>query len=512
VFIFGVAVTMILSGSDSDLERRLRSRRSDASFESLAQEALLDDEQVGPDLDRRDTNVSGSVLDEKEGKLQGLVMGAFAVNYIFGAGVLGIPYAVAHGGILASSLTLILSSIIGLMSMNWVLECQERANVMKGTTGIVEYRELCLVFIGKRAGSVYEACLTVFVISASWMYASITSDSLAQSLPIFSDPKICQLTKPGFLWNHPHRECWLDYLIYMGAFVLVEGILVASDVAKLPGLQLMFTVAGLFAVFLMVTTVCVALPEKKWPEFSSAELYYDPAGFPVVFSTFVFSQLCHHGVPLISYLPKNRSIVQRVFVKVIASITAVYLILGISCALFFGVDPKSRNPEAVRKIISLNWAEYTAGTEKAGFFAKVISFYISLYPAVTCGAAFPLYVVTLGNNWHSALNDSRTGQSSAEQIPSNKAGFYVAVSAPSIILASIVADTTFMLVFVGLSAFVIGFTIPPILQMQSKRLCPELKTTRYSNHFSSDMYCAICLMFATLAAAFTLKGSIQLMK
>merc|ERR1712086_620358 len=49
------------------------------------------------------------------------------VNFVFGAGVLGIPYALSHAGIVMSAVMLTLMSILSGVSMIWIVEACARA-------------------------------------------------------------------------------------------------------------------------------------------------------------------------------------------------------------------------------------------------------------------------------------------------------------------------------------------------------------------------------------------------
>ncbi|GBG29068.1 Amino acid transporter, putative [Hondaea fermentalgiana] len=438
---------------------------------------------------------------------QAVLLFAFTVNYIFGAGVLGIPYAVAHGGIIAASVTLVISSALGLLSMVWVLECQERANCFKGTTGIVEFSTMCELFIGRKTRTLYEVSLTLFVLSSAWMYASIFSVSLAKSVPIMSDSSQCDLASvKGFLWNVPHKSCWGDYLIYLGIFALLMSILVQTDLAKMKVLQLTFTCVGLFALFLMVITVGAAMPEDGFADIDTSLEVFNASSFGAVFGTFVFAQLCHHGVPLLSHIPERRDIVRPVFVAVIGTTTSLYLVLGVMCAIFFGVVDDVPTPRPVNKLITLNWADYTAGAASAGPFAQAVSYYVRLYPAITCGAAFPLYAITLGNGWYHSYYG---GETPPPGVGFSRRIFYLAATFPAIFCAAFMADVSFMLILVGISAFIIAFFIPPSMQLQSRRIVPECVVTRYSWHFSKPFYCYVCLIFACIAFCYTVISAVN---
>ena len=56
---------------------------------------------------------------------------AYTLNFIFGAGVLGIPYAVAHAGIVASSFTMLFFAWLSAVSMVWLTEVCGRGEAVQ---------------------------------------------------------------------------------------------------------------------------------------------------------------------------------------------------------------------------------------------------------------------------------------------------------------------------------------------------------------------------------------------
>ena len=56
-----------------------------------------------------------------------------AVNFVLGAGVLGLPFAVATAGILASAFSLLLVSFVSSLTCSWLLEVADRANAVQNS-------------------------------------------------------------------------------------------------------------------------------------------------------------------------------------------------------------------------------------------------------------------------------------------------------------------------------------------------------------------------------------------
>ena len=54
-----------------------------------------------------------------------------AVNFALGAGVLGLPYAMASAGIVASVLSLVTVALMSFLTCSWLLEVGDRANALQ---------------------------------------------------------------------------------------------------------------------------------------------------------------------------------------------------------------------------------------------------------------------------------------------------------------------------------------------------------------------------------------------
>mmetsp|Transcript_21347 Transcript_21347/g.46507 ORF Transcript_21347/g.46507 Transcript_21347/m.46507 type:complete len:369 (-) Transcript_21347:50-1156(-) len=360
---------------------------------------------------------------------------------------------------------------------------------------------MCEMFLSSKAQKVYDVALTVYVLCSSWMYASIVSVSLSKSIPIFSNASQCDVTAhTGPLWTMEDKACWGDYLIYLLGFSILMTFVVRIDISGMKNLQVALTCIGLSALVLMLGTLFAAIPGDGLSKIDTDTKIFNASNFGAVFGTFVFAQLCAPGVPLLTQIPKRKDIIRPVFIGVISTTTLMYLLLGIPCAIFFGVNPDLADRHRVNKLITLNWQDYTMGTDNGNAFSKIVAFYVRIYPAVTCGAAFPLYAITLGNGWHYSFSSGQT----SDQADTNKNMYYLAAMLPAVIAAAFMADVAFMLNFVGLSAFVIAFFLPPMMQLSSRKMVPELVHTRYSWHFSSPFYCFLCLAFACVALAYTL--------
>lgn len=491
----------------------------------------------GTDDDGTETHQSDSLASPSPASSPFEVAALFAtvINYIFGAGVLAVPYAIVHGGIVASSVLLVASSALALVGMMWILEVQERANAVLGQDSLVEYSQLCLMFLGDGWRRVYEVALSTFVISSAWMYCAISCISLSSTIPLFSDAGSCDLSAHrGPLWGVADKACWLDYCIYLCVFAAIMVFVVRMDIAKMQGLQLLMTCFGFSALLIMLATVAAAMSTDGIAPIDLSTELFNSVSFGAVFGTFVFAQLAHQGVPLLSYIPhkdKRSTVVPPVFFNVIATTTVLYLILGLLCGLYFGVRADG-TIHPVNKLITLNWQDYGTDWGPPGAVSTAISFFVRLYPAITCGAAFPLYIITLGNAWKKAWSSSSSSSSSEfeasedgngtsaatvallasqegqhesqdqrQRAVADKNRWYLVAMVPPVFLAFFMADISFMLLLVGVCAILIAFIIPPLMQLKSRQA--QGVNTSFRSHFSKPVYCYLCLAFGSVALVYT---------
>lgn len=420
----------------------------------------------------------------------------------------------------------------------WLLEVQARAQAVSVPTAptfplalspqqeMLEVSELCRLFIGRRAQAIYDVSISAFVLCAAWMYATIFALSLAQTFPlVVGNGTRCHLDSV-YVWEEP--TCWMDYLIYIGAFFVVQVWLVMLGLERIQGVQQAFTLLGFVALFTMLGTVAGGLVEEGTSKLDEKVVLFDLSGYGKVFGTFIFAQLVHIGVPTLTRVAGDTPLLMKdVLVVVMTGTTLLYLLLGTVTALFFG----THGPDKLNKIISLNWKDYTAGHAHAQGFATVVSYAIRLYPAVTVSAAFPLYAITLGTSWYQRSQHKKNGGSSpvftaegeaadigSEALLGNENGtsrskgsssrpYVLVATCIPMVLAVFEANVTFILTLVGFSAYVLAFFMPAALQIYSKRRCTEMfdaYETVFDTATSTGGFVACTILFGLVSLVFSL--------
>jgi len=501
---------------------------------------LLDDHTPGP-----------------EGTLGRMGLAALTLNFIFGAGVVGIPYAFEQGGLVVSVLTLGLCAMFALMSMLWLVEVQSRGQAwvlarqadaysgieinaggsaaaprpltlplitdsprtpalrgsghMQYTLGkeCIELSSLTGIFLSKTGQRVYTISLMLYMLSASWAYGAITSVSFAETFPLtfITGDIACNMSQvTGALWLVP-TPCWMGYLVYLFGFLVVILILMSLKTAWMQRFQMCLTLYGLSMIFAMIFTAAIALPEH----FDAAKLrantsvIFNFKGFGTVFGSFVFSQLVHMGVPTLTHVAKDKGSIKSTFVVVISFACVLYMSLGILSVLLFD----SLGENKIEKVITLNWADYTAGGKHKAF-ARVLSNMIRLFPVATCSAGFALYALTLSNSLFQVMPESvlqwRTfrGKSGERRLQTVLKTMCIVLPCS---LAAILSNVAIIMSVVGLSGFVIAYFTPLFLQLRSQEMCQRKfgsSRTPYDSFISSPTYCYACLAFASLSLLYSI--------
>jgi hypothetical protein len=126
---------------------------------------------------------------------------------------------------------------------------------------------------------------------------------------------------------------------------------------------------------------------------------------------------------------------------------------------------------------------------KPPIYARIISFFVVLFPAIDVASAYPLNAYTLGNN----LMSYHYGE---EMVKYEKSKthlyFFRALGAiPPIIAACFVSDLGSITDYTGLTGFAIAFVFPAVLARYSARRCDELgidKHTRFSGYLTSVFF------------------------
>jgi len=456
----------------------------------------------------------------------------YVVAYVFGAGVLSIPYAFAKSGLLAASLTMVVVTALSCATSTWVAESCARAEALThadvarqqidraaagGKTAKLrvssyqwEIGEMFQLFYGYAWRQVWDISLLIYATCGNWLYASVFANSVAASVSTG-----CGSTSGHgrYAWDVA-LPCQHAYYGSLAAYFVFQCVLVSFDFKDAWVTQVAMVTMGIACVVLMAFTVTAAIfgwyldaeeghdPSKSYFHDCRAEAHipaddnpppytcdvpigFRASGFFANLSTFVFAQLFQHGAPALVGLCGHKSKAPEVFGAALSMTCGLYVWLGVSAALFFG-------EAAVPSMLTHGWVDY-GHTRLQRLLARLIV----VYPAISVTPGLVVQIVTLANAWADRTPwtwlwpddvDENGGDESGAYVPPTyrRASTWHHVTlrwllvAMACTLAGVMSDTQKITAFTGLLGYLIMFIAPALLQIRSTsalRAAPNIATS-----------------------------------
>ena len=391
-----------------------------------------------------------------------------------------------------------------------------------------EMNALCRVFLGKRGLHIFTLILSLYMCGTLWAYTSVFSSALARAFPIFSE------TDNGDIDNIFHLDLTigessesLNYSFYAIVFACIVVPLSCLELEEQVPLQVFLTACRFLMFFLMIGTaqICAddlaAIPALETGTNNTNQDFQDPyldnsldnfrwSGIAKTLPILIFANIFHHSIPGLTHPVADKRKIGTVFVATNTFTTLSYLILGLTLASAFG--PR------IEQSSNLSWGSFHAKTGQvdsqgniigAAWWAKAISRYIVLFPAIDVVSAFPLNAITLGNNLFGAAYGK-----DIHKVENNRwlrTAFRLLASIPPIIFGILVRELGVITDYTGTTGFMIGLTFPALLYVASRRSARRRRyalDTFYTNYCSTTTIANIViwsgifmmlLVFVTLA-------------
>ena len=351
------------------------------------------------------------------------VVYARALNFILGAGVLGVPYCFATAGIAAASAMLIAASLLSFITVSWLLETCDRADafineygnsassslsqpliseppapsrrasfssrlrswatstpqvlhdVPKWTapadTPTLEMAQMTTLFLGDWARQIWVFSISVAALEAMWVCCAVWVASAKVAFAPF-------LT---------------DELMLLAVFSCIALPLCVAPSEAVARVHVAFGVASLLTMGLMILTVgyavlSAAAPLPSSPTAASELLLFSPSGFGAAAATMIFSQMVQPSIPSLRRdAAASPAATRRVIGVSLLTTCLLYLALGILSAYFFR--------EATSKVRAAGGARSEA--RALGFLGLCASCAVALQTAPHPRARHPTQVISL--NW-----------------------------------------------------------------------------------------------------------------
>jgi amino acid permease len=335
--------------------------------------------------------------------------------------------------------------------------------------GEAEVVELVLRFLGPSAKSCYQVSVMLLMSIGLIAYTQVFVQTFLQ-------------------------QVWSSVPAYLPSllFAMVVVPLSCVDLAEQISIQVVMSVLRFVSLGTLVlgtlVAVCMDSRDSGYRHASEDENHvplYDAAGFSLMFTTAIFSQLFQHSVPgLIRPLPpQDKRKVPKVFFCALCTTGCFYLVIGISSIYYFG--PK------INQAINLNFVNFVWGLKDMSFLVNVtvraLSMVVVLFPALDTVSVYPLIANTLGNNLnvsfphayksiHAVLEEYTSLElTRLETKRLTTRGWRLLAALPPIVWSLLIADLSLTLQFAGLCGILVALITPSLLQYYS---ILELEETR----------------------------------
>mmetsp|Transcript_21152 Transcript_21152/g.35847 ORF Transcript_21152/g.35847 Transcript_21152/m.35847 type:complete len:399 (-) Transcript_21152:872-2068(-) len=312
------------------------------------------------------------------------------------------------------------------------------------------------------------------------------------------------------------KQLWPEVKTYVPAciFGIVVVPLSCCDLADQITVQVVMSLLRFVSlgVLLFGTIIaCFSYPPSAHNPVADMETppLVEVAGFSVMFTTAIFSQLFQHSVPgLIRPLSEEqKKSVPQIFQYALITTSVIYIATGCVCTTYFG-----RN---LQQSVNLNFVGFTWGmpsTNRMGSISVyIVSMLVVLFPALDTLSVFPLIANTLGNNLNSSFPGvnhwiKQQGWSSdSYSLRRITLTFWRLVAAiPPVVASVFVSDLILSLQIAGLCGIVVALVTPALLQRQNQFRVTLIPTSLRAtgpipDYFTSKTYSNAVLAVAGMA-------------
>jgi hypothetical protein len=274
--------------------------------------------------------------------------------------------------------------------------------LMVGETKI-DLPELFHLYFGPIGFRLYLVSISLYLYGGLWAYSSIFGSALAEALPNF-----------GTLKSDEDAQAHDVYAYCVGLFGLIVVPMSLLELNEQVAVQLFLSGCRFLMIFLMVATPLIAWwyqeEDDTVEQAHFGSLTEAPFGAPWIrisgvhqmMPIAVFAVVFHYAIPGLADEMSQKSQLTLIFRHVFVLCGIFYIGIGVVGAWYFG-------PTALPSG-NLNWSHYHAGTGHledgewihVAWWAKSVSFYVLIFPALDVISAFPLSAFCLGNSLMSA--------------------------------------------------------------------------------------------------------------
>ena len=462
----------------------------------------------------------------------------FNINYLIGTGFLAFPFVFYYAGTIPTFLAMIVLSICTCITTLWILETMARTNILESIkcgkeelqtrsdgnqfvyyiseTRKFEITEMIEIYFGF-VGKIF-ALVIIFLccILTNWSYATVTATAWSVNIPI-NTTVLAECSQTDFIFKRfpTDQRCSNLYRVCLAIFGVIIMVLSSLELNEQKYLQVSFAIMRFIAfVSLVIFSIFIIIhniynPQNPIPhELNNTNstatqvlTRFDIVQWFIALPLITFALNITNGIPSLSHnvIPKRR--LKQMYISVFLTLWFFYAAIGVLVSFAF--------LNLVNENAALNWKYFTQ--PQYNIVARIVSYYIVLFPSLDVISLYPLYVTSIANNIYQVVMCRDTSQGDCtckDKIEKLVFRFFCAFL--PLIGAAFISNLVTLLKIVGLFSIIIIYFIPIACQLQSKRLCrKQIETFQMIPSSNESSRLRVCSKHSTIPPirnGSTLKG------
>ena len=362
-----------------------------------------------------------------------------------------------------------------------------------------EIPELCEIFIGPRGRQVYAVTIGIYMYGTLWAYSTVFANACATQLPLTSAGNTGQNNS--------------SYLAYLALFAVLMVPASLMELSEQITIQVSLSACRMLLLVVMLLSIFVAHVDGSTTAFGDTGESREPgvvwrmSKVYILLPIAAYANIFHHSIPSLSHPVVDKGSLGKIFTTALIVSWAAYAGIGTAISIFFGEHTKVAS--------NLNWRSYVGSGipgDEAPLYARLISCFVVLFPAMDVASAYPLNAITLGNNLLCAVYGSQLAPA-MERSRMHRMGFRLLAAVPPLLLALVESNLGEITDFTGLTGFAVAFIFPALLSLYSENKLREAgidPNTCYSNWWTRRFFLLLTASFGVFLSLFVASNLIIL--
>lgn len=323
---------------------------------------------------------------------------------LIGSGYLALPNAFTQGGLISSSLVLIVVLLVMIMTCLWEGRCVVKCGRILKLSKVPEVAEAINLYCGSRWRDSYIMILAISHFIACSAYAILFARTLSYTVPQIYQPNV------SCVGNLNAEICSIRYTMNVVILGIITTPLALMDVKEQAWLQNALAILRIFRITLMCVTALYSVGDKAMkisfptvfddddtPYIHPPLIFGTWNGFFVTISVGVFALLLNSTIPVIVDAMRSKKNFVRVLVRGFVISFSLYFTVALIISIKFA--NKSFNP------CNLNWHDYRIPYiencqkgDVCDITANIIVFFVVFCPVFDVISIFPISTIIFANS------------------------------------------------------------------------------------------------------------------